>query len=169
MNTSRKVSQSSPCRWDSRASHRKGYHPTPGRGQAIAPTMDEPVRPLSRFASLVQWFKFALIKGSQSHFFLANCQEIWYHDSALRRGNIGLEAHTIAWGWRVSTGEQVEELKGEVSVRTLVKQPTNNRCQTGIQLRSRCLRNSKRRPPNFLLRGWCWASTTWDAMTRTAF
>ena len=138
-------------------------------GASPVPTIHEPGRPLSGFASLVEWFKFALIKGSQSHFFLAICQEIWYHDSALRRGNIGLEALTITWGCRVSTGEQVEELQVEVSVRTLVKQPTNNRCQTGIQLRSRCLRNSKRRPPNFLLWGWCWASTTWDAMTRTAF
>ena len=105
-------------------------------------------------------FSSRLSRDPNLTFFLAICQEIWYHDSALRRGNIGLEAHTIAWGCRVSTGEQVEELQVEVSVRTLVKQPTNNRCQTGIQLRSRCLRNSKRRPPNFLLWGWSWASKT---------
>ena len=48
-------------------------------------------------------------------------------------------AHNATWGCRVSTGEQVEELQAEVSVRALVKQPTNNKCQTGIQLRSRCL------------------------------
>jgi len=48
-------------------------------------------------------------------------------------------AHKATWGCRVSTGEQVEELQAEVSVRALVKQPTNNKCQTGIQLRSRCL------------------------------
>ena len=80
-----------------------------------------------------------------------------YHDCA---AGYGYNLMRITWGCRVSTGEQVEELQVEVSVRTLVKQPTNNRCQTGIQLRSRCLRNSKRRPPNFLLWGWYWASTT---------
>jgi len=42
-------------------------------------------------------------------------------------------------GCRVSTGKQVEELQAEVSVRTLVKQPTNNSCQTSNFLRSRCL------------------------------
>jgi hypothetical protein len=95
-----------------------------------------------------------------NNFSLALYQEIWYHNSALRRLYKRLEASTLTWGCRVSTDEQVEELQVEVSVRTLVKQPTNHRCQTGTQLRSRCLRNSKRRPPNFLLWGWCWASTT---------
>jgi hypothetical protein len=30
----------------------------------------------------------------------------------------------LFWGCRVSTGEQIVELQAEVSVRTLVKQPT---------------------------------------------
>ena len=104
-------------------------------------------------------FEYRIFRVSRG-FCLAICQEIWYHDYAFVQGNTSLEAHLFTWGCRVSTGEQVEELQVEVSVCTLVKQPTNNRCQTGIQLRSRCLRNSKRRPPNFLLWGWCWASKT---------
>ena len=53
----------------------------------------------------------------------------------------------ITWGCRVSTDEQVDELQVEVSVRVLVKQPTNNKCQTGIQLRSRCLITSDASSP----------------------
>ena len=120
-----------------------------------------------REVSSHQTFRVAAVGGDtglatalELHFLLAICQEIWYYECALRPGNTGLEAQMFTWGCRVSTGEQVEELQVEVSVRTLVKQPTNNRCQTGIQLRSRCLRNSKRRPPIFLLWGWSWASTT---------
>src|SRR6266446_6377784 len=68
-----------------------------------------------------------------------------YHDCA---AGYGYNLMRITWGCRVSTGEQVEELQVEVSVRTLVKQPTNNRCQTtGIQLRSRCLITSDASSP----------------------
>ena len=61
--------------------------------------------------------------------------------------DVDMTGCTTTWGCRVSTGEQVEELQVEVSVRTLVKQPTNNRCQTGIRLRSRCLITSDASSP----------------------
>ena len=49
---------------------------------------------------------------------------MWYHERAFVEGNTSLETNLFAWGCRVSTGEQVEELQVEVSVCTLVKQPT---------------------------------------------
>lgn len=60
------------------------------------------------------------------------------------------------WGCRVSTDEQVDELQVEVSVCVLVKQPTNNKCQTGIQLRSRCLITSDASSPRLFSVGSGW-------------
>src|SRR5437763_8293278 len=62
----------------------------------------------------------------------------------------------ITWGCRVSTGGQVEELQVEVSVRTLVKQPTNISCQKykgNTTTRPRCLKSSDATPPRFFLAG----------------
>ena len=56
---------------------------------------------------------------AQKELLLVICQVLWYNASA-SGGVRGL----FIWGCRVSTGEQIVELQVEVSVRTLVKQPT---------------------------------------------
>ena len=62
----------------------------------------------------------------------------------------------ITWGCRVSTDEQVDELQVEVSVSGLVKQPTNNKCQTGISIRFRCLITSDASSPRLFSVGSGW-------------
>ena len=60
-------------------------------------------------------------------FNLAICQHMCYNTYLLEQNNFSVVLTTFfIWGCRVSTGEQIEELQVEVSVRTLVKQPTKN-------------------------------------------
>lgn len=51
---------------------------------------------------------------------------LWYHVSVLMRAKpaVAQQMSLTTWGCRVSTDAQVEELQAEVSVCTLVKQPT---------------------------------------------
>ncbi len=57
------------------------------------------------------------------------CQVMWYNnntskDSDTVYGLIDVLTYFLSWGCRVSTGDQIVELQAEVSVSTLVKQPT---------------------------------------------